>query len=215
MRLSVKIVLFLALTLLPTFAGASSLTINNWSFENPPQNVNQFTTGSITGWTQVGGSNQWGVWRPVGASYFSSVPDGLQVAWTHSAGLSQTLADTVQPSTIYTLKVAVGDWDRSLYSHGYNITLKAGDTVLASLSGDTYAIPQHEFVDKELSYTSTSSDPNIGKALTIVLSSDRVETNWDLVRLDATSAVPIPPSLFLLGSGLAGVVGFRVRRKRS
>ena len=54
--------------------------------------------------------------------------------------------------------------------------------------------------------------------LKIVLDSDAGQTNWDLVKLDATgaAAVPEPSTLLLLGSGLAAMAAaVRKRAVRS
>jgi hypothetical protein len=219
MKRRVMFLICLLVTFLPMSVMASLLTISNPSFEEPVKAYGTSTNGTITGW-QSSSPTGFGVSHTTtsGTYGLSPVPDGVQVAWTSAYGLSstsvgfyQTLSDTLQPGMTYTLKVAVGRWEWRWSPHNYDIYLKAGDSILASFTGNIFDIPKNTFIERELSYTVTTSDPNIGKQLTIMLSSGVSETNWDNVRLDATSAVPLPPSLFLFGSCLLGMAGLRLR----
>src|ERR1700744_6124936 len=62
-------------------AGASSIPINNFSFEMPGT-TNGGTSGpSVTGWTFSHASNSSGIYKPVSTQYSGGVPEGVQVAY--------------------------------------------------------------------------------------------------------------------------------------
>jgi len=89
---------------------------------------------------------------------------------------------------------------------GYLIELIAGGNVIASDNNSLY--PAAFFLQSNITYTASSSDPYLGLPLQINLISNGVQTNFDNVSLQADS-VPIPSAAWLLGLGLIGLVGIR------
>jgi hypothetical protein len=195
-------------------AWATSISINNPSFESQALSAGDYTVGVITGWT-VSDPDNTGVWRPVigPRDYSNPVPGPVNVAWAwNNSTISQVLSATIMPNYEYTLQVYVGTWDATT-NNFYKIELvEAGsNTVLASATG---VDPTDAFTPVQVTYF--SDNHYIGNNLEIVLSSLNgvcgTETNFDLVTLDAHSySVPIPGALLLFGTGLSGL-GFLRRR---
>ena len=101
-----------------------------------------------------------------------------------NSSTSQTLADTLQPNTTYTLSVDVGRRS-DLGMPGYSISLYAGPTLLASTSGAGNSFPAG-WTTAVATYT-TSSSVTSGQALKIVLGGSGVQTEFDNVRLSAVT----------------------------
>jgi hypothetical protein len=164
-------------------------------------------------------------------SYFGS---GSQGEW----GLVQTLGDTLQANTQYTLQVRVGNIASGTSLGGaffpldgfpgYRVELLAGDVVVAqddnTLAG---AIPEGEFANTLVELTTGVAHPQLGETLAIRLVSLNVvdsafpnsdlEVDFDDVRLDATLIPPAVPTLsaihgLLLAGTLAAFAVFRLRR---
>jgi len=198
---------------------AASLTVANNSFENP---VISNTTGSIGssgtavlgGWTFDSGVNSGGFANPTigqtdlpGGWYGSpaNLPTGAgnQIAWSNGGTISQTLSATLQANTRYTLGAYVGRRASNPGFAGYNIELLAGNTVLASNNSVTPVAGS--FVYVPVSYTTGGSDPLLGQALRIRLTSLGIQANFDLITLD-TASIPEPSAILgLLGFGLLGI----------
>lgn len=229
---------------------ASLLPVTNPSFEditgNPP--FNEFTLVVPNGWSAynpnslvIGSGLYLGTLEETGAFFDVPPPDGDRVAILYNQnqkgngeyGIQQTLADTLQPVTTYTLQVEVGNigsgtaisgdsYDLSGFP-GYRVDLLAGTTVLAS-DNNSLAISERQFALATVQFTTGDSHPLLGQPLAIRLVSlnspfepddnsepfDAHEVDFDFVTLDATSAVPEPTVLLLalLGGGLL------VRRRR-
>jgi hapalindole H/12-epi-hapalindole U/12-epi-fischerindole U synthase len=132
--------------------------------------------------------------------------EGNQVGWLSAASISQTLSDTLQASTKYTLSLNVGRWENSPTTN-YTVVLWAGGTPLGSISKALSTIPDNKFVEETITYTSPAT-VTAGQQLKIQISNGIDELDFDNIRLDATP-VPVPPSLWLLGSGLVGLVVLR------
>lgn len=221
---------------LPMAAEATLLTVLNPSFESSTIAPGIFLGGQATGPTNwqvynTGATNNlrfFGIWNPAGTdSYSDPVPDGANMGVVFldntsnlaEAGLRQTLSDTLQLSTQYTLTVSVGNFDPGAGGApwnftgfpGYRVDFMAGSTVIAS-DNNTLAPAEGRFLTSTVSLTTGASHPQAGQALGIRLVSlngSGVEVNFDKVQLDATS-VPEPSSAVLLG--LAALVGVRRRR---
>jgi hypothetical protein len=190
-------------------AFATSITINNYSFETPTLSDGSATTGGISGWTFTAGSG--GVWNPTTTDYFGGAPDGQNVAYVFQAPatLSQITSASVTPNYQYSLQVYVGS-DRGA-APTYTIQLVAKgvtDVILATASGQP---PTGSFALVNLP-TYMATDPNqYGKPLEIRLISSTWRLHFDDVKLDGT-LVPLPSTVLLLGSGLVGLLAWRRRR---
>ncbi|GBL09572.1 hypothetical protein MSj_01051 [Microcystis aeruginosa Sj] len=206
---------------------AASVFIANHSFETPvitsPNGFVTVPSGTNNNWTFTGGSNQ-GFANPTlghnfGNSWYGpspTLPNGNQVAWSNGGTISQTLSATLQANTKYTLGAYVGRRLAPTNNFpGYNIQLLAGSTVLAS-SGSSVTPAEGTFAPVTVSYSSGSSSPLFGQALEIRLTSlsgVNVQTNFDLITLDA-SPIPEPSAILgLLGFGLLGIAS-KLQQKR-
>lgn len=222
---------------LPAAVRAAALVVTNPSFETPNTANGTFSGNSTTGPTGWGwsvyntgptNSNRFfGVWDPTGTPSFGAIPHGQQVgvvflddALSLEAGLRQTLGDTLQLMTEYTLTVGVGNfapspggdpWNFTGFP-GYRVELLAGSTVLAT-DNNTLAPGEGIFQTSTVTFTTGGSHANAGQALAIRLVSlngPGVEVNFDNVNLNAET-VPEPTSLALLACG--ALLGLQVRRR--
>ena len=214
-------------------AGAADLAVVNAGFENPPQAPGSFFGGNPPGWTIFPGSfdpTSNGVYNPGNFGYYTvALPEGSNLGFSYDGtptaglgtfGLSQVLADTLQPLTQYTLRVAVGD---PLPAQGFNVTgfpgyqvqLLAGGVLLSqdnnSLAG---TFPEGTFAESIVGFTSGASHPQLGQPLEIRLINlnpsnfpAESEVDWDNVRL---AAIPEPASLGLIALTLPALL----RRRR-
>ena len=183
---------------------AFTVPVVNPSFEDNVIAAPQGSSG-LTGWEfTLGGS-----FRSTAA--FGLVPtDGLNVAFSNSGAIAQTLVSTLTANTTYTLLVDVGDRS-DLPFPGYQVRLLAGAALLAQ--DNNSLAPSSGFLTSNLSYTSTASDPSIGSPLRIELVNlGGVQVLWDHVRLDAT-AIPEPASAMLVGL-VAMVFSVSSRRRK-
>jgi len=202
-------ILVLGFTTSPAFA--DSITIQNASFEMKNLLVTPcgagcaYNNGPIPGWTSVGAGQ--GSWMPSSA-YFTSVPDGSIVAYSNGGLIFQTLGVSLLANTTYTLSVDIGH-RLDGYATNYALSLLAGGTVLNSLAGSNGLIPIGTFADESFSFTSGANVPS--GSLSIMLSSIGTQSDFDNVRLTATS-VAEPGSLTLLAAGLS--LAFFVFRRR-
>ena len=202
-----------------TNAYASLVTINNPSFEENIPEDGGWSQGwwgcwnyEVNGWEVSEGVWSGGTFRPSNLVYPNGVPDGLNVAYSNLGGsISQVLTETLTEGYIYTLRVYVGnrlDW---LFP-AYAVQLLAGGNLL---SEENSLNPQAgSFLLSTLTYTALSNDDWLGLPLEIRLSNEdssgNPQVNFDLVTLDA-SPVPIPAAVLLLGSGIIGLAGFRMK----
>jgi hypothetical protein len=211
---------------LPAPASAGFLTVNNAGFENPGLLDNQVSVNVIPGWTPgpVSGPSVVGIYNPSGVHYPGGLaPEGRNVAASEGGrSFSQTLGDTLQTSTRYTLTVQVGyQLFASTPTGGYGVELLAGSTVIAS-DFNGLLVSRGAFTLVTVVYDSSATDPLAGQALTIrlrstVTSTTNAQTNFDDVKLEATALggpnpVPAPPGLVLLASGGVCVGLARTRR---
>jgi hypothetical protein len=107
------------------------------------------------------------------------------------------------------LQVDVGNrLDIYHFPAGTSVALYAGSNLLAY--NDPAAPTAGYWATDTLIFTSSASTPGLGDNLKIVLTSGGTQADFDDVRL---SSVPLPPTVLLLGSGLAGLGLLRFRRK--
>jgi hypothetical protein len=220
-------------------ANAAMVLITNPSFEAPVTGAGTFsgtTTTGPMGWTvyNTGNTNNdrfFGVWNPTGTNTFlnGDAPDGVNVGVVFlqnttniaEAGLRQTLSDTLQLNTTYTLTIEVGNFADDNPSDsfdfdgfpGYRIDLMAGSNILAS-DNNTLTPAEGIFETSNLSFTTGSSHADAGQALAIRLvnlNGTGTEVNFDDVRLDAS---PVPePSTAILGA--IGMICGLLKRNRN
>jgi len=203
---------------------AASITILNPSFEDPiaPQQgmTGFYTLGVIGNWFNAAAPGQdQGVLDPsksqalTGSDIFYNgpVPDGNQVAYSNGGTIAQQLSAVLRPNTRYTLSAYIGR-RKVLAFPNNSIILLAGGTILAS--SDSVTPDPGTFLPVTVNYTSGSiGDPLIGQPLAIYLSSFDVQTNFDMITLDA-SPIPEPSAILgLLGFGLLGIVS-TLKQKR-
>jgi hapalindole H/12-epi-hapalindole U/12-epi-fischerindole U synthase len=241
--LSVAIAAIVALFMWP--AHATPLTVVNHGFEDisGESPFNEFTFGPFNGWSlydpgaitdggdgpsffigtltprSVGGPPPYEFF-PTGAQEGSRVAIAFNFFTSRVAGeygLQQTLADTLQPNTTYTLEVDIGniasgfDVLNNFYNlggfPGYRVDLLAGGVAVASDDNSLAGlIPEGEFATSTIEFTTGATHPRLGQALGIRLVNLNVidgsaptadlEIDFDDVRL---SAVPVPePSTWML-----------------
>ena len=199
----------LALLASTGIARADSISVQNASFEvTAPLNIAcgagcAYNWGAIPDW-QGGGSFQ------PSATYFNPAGvTGSIVAFTNGGTISQTLTASLQPNSIYTLLVDVGQ-RLDMMTTDYSISLFAGGTLLNSISGSNGVITPGTFATQTLTYS--TADAVVPGNLSIVLSSAGAQSDFDNVRLDASAiATPESSSLMLLGVGLLGLLAIGSR----
>jgi hypothetical protein len=243
-----------AFVLFATGTQAAMVVIDNPGFEAEVHGPNTFTFTPPTGWsaynTDAVNGDTVGTLNPQGTTYF--VPgqwggSNVAIAFMQSGGTSgvefgirQTLNETLQADTTYTLTVEVGNIASGFSDLGggpiffdldgfpmYRVELLAGDTLLAAdlneLASGGNTIPEGEFRTSQVVFDSTGVDALlIGQPLVIGLvnlnvpdpidlGADR-EVDFDDVTLDASpTVIPIPPAFLLLASGV-GLLVMRWRR---
>jgi hypothetical protein len=223
-------------------AEAVSLTIENSSFEDPVTAGGNFTaseTDAPSGWEVYNtrapsGQRFFGVWNPSTTNTFvGGAPDGVNVGLVFllnttslaEAGLQQTLSDTLQLNTTYTLTVEVGNFADDNPSDsldfdgfpGYRIDLMTASNPTPLASDFNLLTPDEGiFETSTISFTTGSSHSDAGQALVIRLvnlNGAGIEVNFDDVRLDA-SPVPEPSTTALL-FGAVGLICAGLKRTRT
>ena len=128
-----------------TGPSTQAITINNASFEAQNMGNDQFTEGSLTGWT-VTGDNYSGAFNPGNGYLDTSTVTGTNVAYLYSDGnkISQTLSETYSAGSSYEFKLDLGDPNSSSEKKGgggggagFTVKLFAGTTEIGSLTGNT------------------------------------------------------------------------------
>ena len=89
--------MLMALALGTSGAMATSITINNYSFESPI--VTSWSNEDVTDWVVTGAA---GVQLPQGYYLVTGI-DQQQVAWIHTGSISQPLTASIQPGLTYEL----------------------------------------------------------------------------------------------------------------
>jgi hypothetical protein len=150
---------------------------------------------AIPGWTNTGSSGQF---HPGSNTlYFNFIPDGVTVAYSNDVGGTITQGvGTVAASTTYTLMVDLGHRNDGFFSLG-TVQLLIGGTPITATGATPTSGNWSTFTAV---YNSVPAD--VGKALTIQLKANGLQSDFDNVRLDAV-AIPEPVITTLVGLGLA------------
>jgi hypothetical protein len=190
-------------------SSATSIPINNNSFEALTVTYGSYLAQDIPGWTFTGFVS---TYHPATTEISSGI-DGTNVAAvTTGASIWQVLGANLTGNTAYTLKVGVAERS-DIASPGYEVDLFAGTNLLASESSET--LIAGSFITSTISYNALMTDPNLGQALMIKISVGGVsgQTDVDNVRLDAAAVgAPEPSTFAIFGIGL---VGLELKRRQS
>lgn len=172
----------------PERCRAASVPVANPGFETDVLGDGGLSL-TITGWdTSLGGGD--GVFNPTTSQYPAGVPGGQNVAYVNLSGnrVRQVLSSTLQADGLYTLQVEVGNRQDEAFA-GYEVQFLAGGVVLAR-DDDSLNPASGEFLTATVTYTSTSSDPQLGQLLEIKLLAKGVQANFDDVRLSFDPGTP-------------------------
>ncbi len=229
MRLHASAFLFAILGVigLGNLAKATSITVNNSSFENPsladdtyqgetdPPGTANVPYGTIDDWSREGGPT--GVQNVIGTGEYgggATLPapgDGTQFLYDNGGAVYQDVG-AILPNKTYTLTVAAGNQEGFGPGSVGSIYLVNGTgdgTPLALVTagnGQVSGQPANSFAD--FTFTATTG-AGVSGDLTIVLElNSGQQEDYDNVRL---SYVPEPASLGALGLASVGVL-FRRRR---
>lgn len=248
----------LVIVILLSHAGAvaAPVTILNSGFEDITGETitNEFTFGPLVGWDLydpsaitgggTGGTYFIGTLAPTSPTNFpTGAPEGQRVGIAYNRvgsggdgeyGMQQTLADTLQPNTNYTLQVEIGNIASGTSQSnqffnldgfpGYRIDLLAGGVLLTqdnnSLNG---LIPEGAFGTSDVSFSTGVTHAQLGQNLQVRLvnlnqvdasfPNADLEVDFDNIRLNAF-AVPEPTCFAILSIASTLIIGRRRIRNR-
>jgi hypothetical protein len=208
------ILAMVGMLLLVSSAFAATIFVANPSFETLPTGWPNVTCGGtcaysvglpIPSWNSTG--SETGQWRTGGFDGNPPAFDGSILAYTNGGTISQDVGSAVAGVT-YTLQVDVlHRTDEALTGV---VQLEIGGLVVATapvVDGGLGTWSNWTAMD-------TATAAQAGQTLTILLSANGGQGDFDNVRLNSTaSSVPEPGSCILVGTALAGLTTWRLRRK--
>ena len=215
--------LLVSLAAFPPAYASTVVTINNFSFEDQPLSLGDFTHNVLTDWTVVAGEPDLvGAYNP--NTFTQPVPNGSNTAYVNSGGeFYQDVGPLVANST-YDFSVYVGQRNDGLTLPTYSIELLDATTSAILASGIPSPAPGvGDFVNFGLTFDSANFASNVGDNIRIEFAASgggAVQVNFDDVTLsysaDTTGAVPEPRffGLMLLGIGVMAMLGLRKRPSR-
>jgi len=220
-----------ALTILANNASAISISIPNFSFENPDLGASG-AVATIDDWTDPSGCCD-GVFVSPGYGQDAAPTDGDQIAFLNVdvGQIFQTLSTDYQANTDYTIQLdisartgpAATDILVALY-HG-TISgvgdLNASNTVASTVLDGTDGVVADTFNTFSLSATAAevSAVSGVGQPIGLGFfgngggTSGNSDFDLDNIRLDGT-LIPEPSTFALAGLGLLGLLGFTRRGRR-
>jgi hypothetical protein len=198
-----KSFLLLLLVCWASVGNAQPIFVQNHDFEEPVLAADQFTTGTLPGWT--GGGGNWGTFHPTIATWSYEAPSGNQLLYANATTVEQVLAEMVVEGGRYHLLVDVVN--RPVYgSLDYQIELWAGTTLLASDEA-SLAPPIGDSLQSRLFARVGAGSPAVGQPLIIRFGGGN-QVNYDNVRL---LPEPGPSSGLVAVALLAGLASRRAR----
>jgi hypothetical protein len=202
--------------------------VENASFEESPLGDGQHITAYVPGWQAFGNT---GYQNPSNA-LFPAAPDGSHVAWVGTGiiggsmfegSLAQTLGESVQANTRYSLSVDVGRRGDGYDLSDFAVELLAGETVLGSGSFTNSDVLPGQFQTLKVDYDALAA---LAGPLTIrfrtffnpAQGAIYRQVDFDNVRVETTAlavaAVPEPATWAMMLAGFGGV-GAVLRRRRT
>lgn len=198
-------------------ADADEITVLNNSFEEPDVvDGSSYFNINIPDWYYGGGTqSQWGLRNPVAGDFVDPVPDGNNVLFLGGFGTSmnQNLAETIQAGSTYTLTGYVSNFLSTQYASGILQLLTEDGDELAAAYTTSYS---GNFLPLTATYVADSSHDGEKLLIRLLNWDPRYGFGiWDDIHLTKTTpeVVPLPGAVWLLGSGLLGLVGLRKLRK--
>ncbi|MHC4220271.1 MAG: hypothetical protein ACYSU7_17640, partial [Planctomycetota bacterium] len=186
-------------------AHAESIFVENASFESLVITDGTWDLGAPEGWTLLGG--KFGVFNPTVTTFPGGVPDGNNSAYSNGGTITQVLAAVLEPDTVYSLAVDLGNRPETDFP-GYQVQLWAGGELIAD-DDSSFTPAGQNFESSLVTFLALPDDPRLGQSLEIRLVSLGIQVNYDNVTLNGT-LIPTPGALALLC--VAGLVGWRRRR---
>jgi len=198
---------------------ANAITVLNPSFELPPGGDLSsplpltagcgaaagcsYNSGSIPDWNLTGSGGLFEPGNPLNTVFFSSVPNGVTVAYANSGAVWQTVVNSMVAGVTYTLNVDVGF--RTDIADDSLVGLQVGYNYLSGSFVSTNAGPQGSgsWVPYTASLTATAADA--GQILSVVLAETGGQGDYDEVSVSAT---PLPSTWTMLIAGFVGLLGF-------
>ena len=196
---------------------ANVITVLNPSFETLPSGGLpgsgcgagcSYNFGAVPDWTGTGIPGQFQPGPSAGNfAYFNYIPDGQVIGFNDGGTLSQTVGVLSQAGVTYTLQVDVGQ-RKGGFALGIE-QLKVGNTLVNAVGTNP---GQGDWATFTATFTAlTSGDP-----ISIILSSQTAQGDWDNVRLSSSmvAGIPEPSTWAMMVLGFAGV-GFMAYRRRN
>lgn len=161
------------------FGDGENILIDNQGFETDIRSDGS-SSGSATDWIITGSG---GTFNPTTANFTDEAPEGNNTAFLNTgASISQTLATPYDSDQLYSLTLDVGQ-RAGTGDASYTVNIFAGDTIIATTSGDLSEADNFETVN--LMSSDVAGNPALnGEPLRIeIINTDGIQINIDDVML--------------------------------